>query len=82
MDFDEHLLVNVFNGDRDRFEAAKALVIAKSRKDTVTWQTLITDAPYQNQTLNLESIEAYTGLAYRLENVSFSPFLSFLVWKK
>ena len=74
MDFDEHLLVNVFNGDRDRFEAAKALIIAEGRKDTVTWQSLIADTPDQNQTLHLESIEAYAGLAYQLENVSFSPF--------
>lgn len=82
MEYQEHLLKNVFNGDKKRFEKAWQEALDEGCEGAVSWNKLIAPAPTIEKPLDLASIYKPEVLASVVKQVSFAPFQSFFIWKR
>lgn len=82
MEYQEHLLKNVFGGNKERFEKAWQQALDEGCEGAVSWKKLVASAPLSEKPLDLTSIYKSKSITYDLKPVSFEPFRSYFIWKR
>ncbi len=82
MEYQEHLLKNVFGGDKERFDKAWQQALDEGCEGAVSWKKLVAPAPLPEKPLDVSSIYKSKSTSYDLKQVSFEPFQSFFIWKR
>lgn len=82
MEYQEHLLKNVFGGDKDRFDKAWQQALDDGCEDAVSWKKLVAPVTLSEKPLDLTSIYKPESMASIVKQVSFTPFQSFFIWKR
>lgn len=81
MEYQEHLLKNVFAGDKERFKKAWQEALDEGCEGAVSWKKLVAPATTTERPLDLSSIYQPESMASVVKQVSFAPFQSFFIWK-
>lgn len=82
MEYQEHLLKNVFNGDKERFEKAWQEALDEGCEGAVSWKKLVAPATTPERPLDLALIYKPESMTPVAKQVSFTPFQSFFIWKR
>lgn len=82
MEYQDHLLHNVYKGDKERFDKDWQQALDEGCEGAVSWKTLLKPKPQPELTrADYQAIKpAFEGMAHSVKNCTYEPYQSWFVW--
>lgn len=80
MEYQEHLLKNVFKGDKESFEKAWQQALNDGCEEAISWEKLTAAASPSDTPLDFTLIHKPQTMAYDVKQVSFLASAPFFIW--